>query len=265
MSAPKLPATIAACVLALSPGSGLAQNPALTTAEGLLRAKEAAAAAAARPLVEADKRRPRIGGFWILEQPVPALRTLEGKIPAMTAQGRALYAQRLAARKAGRSEDPGEVCLPPGTPRSMWSGQPFLITQAPAKITFFHEFRHTVRHVFLDGPLKADNLDPRWQGLSSGYWTGDDLMIETAGFNGKQWLDDAGLPQSAGMKVTERLRLVAPDTLEDQVAVVDPAYYARPWTTAVRFKRLPANTNLIEEECSEKLLEFPLRNYAPGE
>jgi hypothetical protein len=127
----------------------------------------------------------------------------------------------------------------------------------------FHQTRHLVRHIWLDGPLQLEDADPTWEGISAGGWQGDTLVIETASFNGRQWLDAAGLPQSPAMKVTERWRLHDANTLEVRVTVDDPAYYAKPWTTQARFKRLPDSTELPEEECSEKLLEFPLKSYAP--
>ncbi len=263
MSQNTLRASFAAAV-ALAAGAALAQNPAPTSHEAELRAQAQAAAAKAQPLVEADRQHPRIGGVWLIDAIPAALHDLDGKPPPLTPAARALYARRLAAVKAGRSDDPLETCLPPGTPRSMWTGEPFLIAQTPAKVTFFHQYHHIVRHVFLDGPLRLEDPDPNWQGHSSGYWQGDVLVIETAGFNGKEWLDPAGLPQSPDMKVTEKLRLTGPDALEDQVTIEDARNYTRPWTTKVTFRRLPEETNLVEEECSEKLLEYPLKPYEPN-
>jgi hypothetical protein len=256
---------LAALALVLTAGPVLAQNPALTSHEAELRARDKAAADKARALIEADRRHPRIGGFWAVGGVEPALHALDGKLPPMTAAGQALYKARVAERKAGKTSDPVEQCLPPGTPRSLWADEPFLITQAPAKVTFFHQYRHLIRHVFLDGPAKLAEPDPNWEGHSSGWWQGDALMIETIGFNGEQWLDQAGLPQSPDMKVTERLTLLDPSTLEDRVSIEDAKYYKAPWTTRVTFKRLPEDTVLREEECSEKLLEFPLKPYAPGD
>ena len=61
-----------------------------------------------------------------------------------------------------------------------------------------------VRHVYLDEkPWKFD--EPTWQGTSVGRWDNGTLVIETGGFNGKTWLDEAGLPHSDQLKVTERL------------------------------------------------------------
>jgi hypothetical protein len=171
----------------------------------------------------------------------------------------------MAEIRAGKSDDPMNVCLPPGTPRDMLSPGPFMIAQTPAKITMLHQHRHLIRHVYLDGPLKLVDADPWWEGHFSGYWNADVLVIESAGFNGSQWLDATGLPQSPNMKVVERFRLVGPDTLEDLITIEDPEFYSKPWTTRLTFKRLPGEgRHLVQEECSEKLLEFPLKPYAPA-
>jgi hypothetical protein len=133
-------------------------------------------------------------------------------------------------------------------------------------VTLFHQYKHLIRHVFLDGPPKLAEPDPNWEGHSSGWWDGDVLRIETIGFNGEQWLDSAGLPQSPDMKVDEALRLLDANTLEDQVTVTDPKYYSKPWTTQVTFKRQPDNAFMAEDNsCAERLLEVPLKAYAPSD
>jgi hypothetical protein len=250
-----------ALILALS---AQAQNSALTTREVEIRAAEAAAAAAAAPKVAADKTRPRVGGFWEPINRADTLRTSAGRSPPLTAAGRRLQRQRMTQIRAGKSEDPMKVCLPPGTPRDMLSPGPFMIVQTPAKITMLHESRHLIRHVYLDGPLKLEDADPWWEGHFSGYWDGDVLVIETAGFNGEQWLDSSGLPQSPNMKVVERFRLIGPDTLEDTITIEDPEFYSAPWTARLTFRRLSeAGRHLVQDECGETILEYPLKEYAP--
>jgi len=253
------------CLAALSVSAAWAQNGAFQTDEAGARAREAAEAAKTAALVTADKQHPRVGGVWELDKPVQALMTTDGKLPPMTAAGKQLFNQRTAALRAKTSVDPLDVCLPAGTPRDMLSPEPFLIVQTPAKVTMFHQYHHLMRHVFLKGPLKLDDPDPWWQGHWSGYWDGDVLVIETGYFNGQEWLDGAGLPQSADARVTERFRLTSPDTLEDEITITDAKYYAKPWTARVSFRRLPESTLLLQEECGEKLLEFPLKPYAPGD
>jgi hypothetical protein len=259
----KILAVAAVSVLALaSAGVALAQN----TDEAGLRGRDKAAADKVKALVEADRKHPRLGGIWVIGAPVDVIKTVDGKVPAMTPAGKKLYKERIAERKAGNTKnDPLEYCLPPGTPRSLWSGEPIMIAQAPAKVTFYHQYRHLIRHVFLDGPPKLDEPDPNWEGHSSGWWDGDALKIQTIGFNGEQWVDTAGLPQSPDQKVDETLKLLDANTLEDTVTVTDPKFYTAPWTTKVTFKRLPDTTFMPEEECSEKLLEFPLKPYAPSD
>src|SRR5262249_81628 len=36
--------------------------------------------------------------------------------------------------------------------------------------------------------------NPTWLGYSVGRWDGDALVVDTAGFNGKAWLDEIGHP-----------------------------------------------------------------------
>jgi hypothetical protein len=258
-------AAAASAIALLAAGSSFAQNGAFNTDEPGLRARDQAAIDKARALVEADRKRPRIAGVWLIAAPETTIKTVDGKPPPMTAAGQKLYRQRIAERKAGKTDDPLEACLPPGTPRSLWSGEPILIAQAPAKVTFYHQYRHLIRHVFLDGPPKLAEPDPNWEGHSAGWWDGDVLKIQTIGFNGEQWLDTAGLPQSPDMKVDEELRLLDPNTLEDRVTVADARNYSAPWTTRVTYRRLPDTTLMPEEECSENLLEFPLKPYAPSD
>ena len=255
----------AATLALLSARAGFAQNGAFNTNEPGLRARDQAVLDQARATIEADSKRPRIAGIWRVTAPATTIKTADGKLPPMTAAAQKLYRERAADRRAGKTHDPLEQCLPPGTPRSLWSGEPVLITQAPAKVTLFHQYRHLIRHVFLGGPPTLAEPDPIWEGHSSGWWDGDTLRIQTIGFNGEQWLDAAGLPQSPDMKVDESLRLLDANTLEDTVTVTDARYYKEPWSTRVTFKRLPDDTFMPEEECSEKLLEFPLKPYAPSD
>ncbi len=232
-----------------------AQAPSSQPRETAARAALQAAADKSRAAIEAERTRPRLSGIWRLAAPVTQLRTIEGKAPVLTPAGQ---------KQLRGQTDPADRCLPPGTPRLMFTDAPFLLTQAPVKVTLFSQHRHVVRHVFLDGPLKLDaDADPTWEGYSSGRWEGDTLVIDTAGFNGRQWIHASGLPQSPAMKITERLRLVDANTLEDVLHIEDAAYYRSAFTTRVLFKRQPPGTELPEEECSEKLLEYPLREYAP--
>jgi hypothetical protein len=43
-------------------------------------------------------------------------------------------------------------------------------------------------------------------GYSTGKWEGDTLVVDTAGFNDRGWMDGAGHPHADAMRVTERFR-----------------------------------------------------------
>jgi hypothetical protein len=254
-------AAVAASALAFA-GSALAQSS--IPQEDASIARRAARDAKDKALLDAERARPRIGGYWKIDHHIAALTTADGKAPPLNAAGKALYRQRAADKKAGKKPDPMEACLPPGTPRAMVVDEPFMLAQTASKITFFHQVYHVIRHVYLDGPLKLSaDRDVLWEGHSSGRWEGDTLVIESGDFNGKQWLDESGLPQSPDMRVTERIRRVGPDTLEDMVTYDDAKYYAAPWTARLLFKAQDPDTILVEEDCAEKLLEYPLKPYAP--
>ncbi|MDR2214672.1 MAG: hypothetical protein LBE59_02390 [Nevskiaceae bacterium] len=248
-------------VLAVAPAFAQSSIP----QENEAAARRTAQEAQTKALIEAERTRPRIAGYWRVDHKIDTLTTADGKTPPLNAAGRTLYRQRTAANRAGKSDDPMLECLPPGTPRSLLVDEPFMIAQAPVKVTFFFQVHHVIRHIWLDGPLQMneDERENLWEGRSSGRWEGDTLIIETGDFNGKQWLDASGLPQSPDMRVTERIRKVDANTLENLITYQDAKYYSSPWTARLVFKAQPASTILIEEDCAEKLLEFPLKEYAP--
>ena len=259
-----LAATAAVTLTWALAASGQAFAQSSINQEDAAAARAAALAAKTKALLDAERARPRVGGYWQLTAPVKALTTVDGKAPPLNGAGRALYRQHGAAIKAGKSDDPMNACTPPGTPRAMAVDEPFMIAQTAAKITFFHQIKHVIRHVYLDGPLKlGEDRDVLWEGHSSGRWEGDTLVIESGDFNGKQWLDDSGLPQSPDMRVVEHIKRTGPDTLEDLVTYDDAKYYSAPWTARLTYRSLPGSTILVEDDCAEKLLEYPLKPYAP--
>src|SRR5258708_19953499 len=80
-------------------------------------------------------------------------------------------------------------------------------------------------------PLPGDELIafPSFNAHSVGHFEGDTLVIETAGFNEKTFLDAAGAPHTDEMRTFERIRKVSPTQLEDVITIHDPEYYSRDW------------------------------------
>jgi hypothetical protein len=212
------------------------------------------------PLVAAGESHataPDISGVWQVTQYERAIRTADGKPPPLKPEARKVYEQNVAARKTLKPRSDMSRCVPPGTPRVMWAPRPLLILQTARKITLVHEYQHLLRHIYLDEPLPAAaDVDPTYMGESRGRWERDTLVIETIGVNDKTVLDREGMPHSASMRVTERLRLIdGGKRLEDRVTIDDPEVFTGPWTARVVFDRKPGAT-LTEYNCVLKYEEF---------
>jgi GNAT superfamily N-acetyltransferase len=106
----------------------------------------------------------------------------------------------------------------------------------------------TYRVIHMDGRELEANPAPSWMGYSVGRWDGDTLVVNSAGFNDKTWLNDAGLPHTEALRVTERYRRRDVGHLEMEVTYTDPATYAKPWGFSANMA-LAADTEMLEAVC----------------
>jgi hypothetical protein len=193
---------------------------------------------------------PNLTGKWAMPKPITHLLTSEGKEPPLNAAGKAEYARRQAALKAGdRKVDPISDCLMHGTPRLLYSPYPFLILQTTRSVDFVHEANHTVRIIYWDKEL-PDDSDPDYLGYSIARFEGPTLVIDTIGLNDKTWLDYSGLPHGEKLKVEERYTLSGHDTIKGSVKITDPDFYTTPWSTSFTLNRQPG-MNLKENVCTD--------------
>jgi hypothetical protein len=102
----------------------------------------------------------------------------------------------------------------------------------------------------MDGRTLQKDPEPTWMGYSTGAWEGDALVVRTAGFNDKTWLDDVGHPHSESMKVIERYRRPDYGHLLLEITVEDEKAYTHPWTVTQEL-RLDPTGDLIEYVCNE--------------
>jgi hypothetical protein len=156
------------------------------------------------------------------------------------------------ARDPGRG-DPGIHCLPPGVARLYGHRTAvfFLkIVQTPGLIVMLYESDALFRQIFLDGRGLPRDPNPAWLGYSVGRWDGEAMVVDTAGFNGKAWLDDTGLPATDALRLRERFRRLDFGHMEVQLTVDDPKTYTKPWTVTESLQLLP-DTDLIEYVCNE--------------
>jgi hypothetical protein len=165
-----------------------------------------------------------------------------------TAAGRARFeANRpgYGPRRAMDRNDPLGRCEPLGLVRNLnveivAPHSTFEIVQTPDRILQFFEYRHDWREIWMDGRAlpTAQDLYPKWNGFSVGRIEGDTLIVESAGFDNRSWLDKLGYPHSEQMRVEERYRRVDADTLELIVTITDPDVYSAAWRSDIKVFRL---------------------------
>jgi hypothetical protein len=172
------------------------------------------------------------GTYWSTTYS-PAIPIMGGGEPPLNGAGKAAYEKNRAGLRDGSIIDKArKVCTPDGLPRVLATPYPFTIYQVPAgQVTFVYEMNHQLRVIFIDKPLpEAYRLlvEPLYNGHSVGHWDGDTLVVESAGFNDRTFLDATGLPHTDEMRTTERLRKLGSE-LEIVITIQDPALYERDW------------------------------------
>ena len=141
-------------------------------------------------------------------------------------------------------------CLPLGLPNRYFNARPFKIFQAPDAIVMYYELDGAFRQIHTDGrKLPADPF-PSWMGYSTGNWEGDTLVVDTAGFNDKTWLDARGHPHSEALRVQERFHRRDFGHMDIQATVDDPVMLTKPVTVKFTVLLIP-NSDVLENFCAE--------------
>ncbi len=168
------------------------------------------------------------------------------------------YAEAYAAKRRAEAEankrgeqlaSASAQCVPYGMPNMMSVAiYPMEVIQTPAQVTIVAEAFSEVRRVYIDKPqAKLEDVGPGFYGRSVGKWEGDTLVVDTIGIKpsvgGFQ-----GMPHSPQMRITERIRRVAPDFLQDQVRIDDPVTLEKPVTYTLAYKRLK-DYEMVEFVC----------------
>src|SRR5215469_2468671 len=187
--------------------------------------------------------KPDLSGLWRDDQSGGG--ATEKAVEGLKAQP---WAEALAKKRSEDlgKEDMGVLCQPFG-PRA--GGSVRKIVQTPKLIVLLNDDL-TFRQVFMDGrPLESDP-NPAWMGYSVGHWEGDTLVIQSAGYNDRTWLDDKGHPHSEALRVTERIRRPDYGHLEVLKTLEDSKALAAPLTVPIKLE-LDADTEMIEYVCTE--------------
>jgi len=154
-----------------------------------------------------------------------------------------------AAKRGEQLANTSAECIPYGVPTMMSVAiYPVEFIQTPKQVTIIAEAFSEVRRVYLDrAQAKIDDVAPGYYGRSVGRWEGDTLVVDTVGV--KPTVTLRGMPHSAQMRVTERIRLLAPDILHDQITIDDPVVLEKPYTYTVAYKRMPTDYEMVEFVC----------------
>jgi len=147
-------------------------------------------------------------------------------------------------------DDPAARCKPYGVPAINTYPAPFKILHTPQLMAILYEVNTTYRQIFIDGRKHPPDPQPTWMGYSVGRWEGDILIVDTAGFNGRAWLDRFGHPYSEALRVTERFRRPDIGHLEIHTTIDDPKTYTRPFAFTQR-QELLIDSELLEHYCTD--------------
>ena len=157
------------------------------------------------------------GTYWATEYH-PKIQLVGGGELPLTAAGKAAYEKNIAGLKDGSITDNArKFCVPDGLPRVLATPYPFDIIQAPpGQVTIVHELNHQIRVIAMDKPMPSDKElipFPYYNGHSVGRFEGDTLVVDSAGFNEKTFIDATGAPHTDEMRTTERIRRISPTQL----------------------------------------------------
>jgi hypothetical protein len=193
-----------------------------------------------------------------------------------------------AVRKFGELATKGTVvqdlhnsCWPEPPPYVMGMHFGLLAVQTKDEVTLTYLLHNTVRRIRLNG-AHPENLTPRWQGDSVGWFEGDTLVVDTVGIKVSpiSIVDAFGTPHTNALHVVERYRLIdgvaaaeaqhkngavrrldpfynrgpidtdtARKGLQVQFTVDDPGVFTTPWSGQVTYR--PVIGRWPESLCAE--------------
>jgi len=173
---------------------------------------------------------------WLVTDPS------NGHVPPLTSEARQRAAVRAAAQAGKGPADSAadrslyDRCITRGLPGSMMPaiyGNAYEILQGPGYVAIQYEMVHETRLIPLDGRPHPSPAIRMYMGDPRGHWEGNTLVVETTNFTDKTPYRGS----SEFLKMTERFKPVAPDTVEWSVTFDDPHTWAQPWTFAMNLTK----------------------------
>ena len=162
-----------------------------------------------------------------------------------------------AEENAGRPRGVLINCLPHGMPSLMLithNAQEFLFT--PGRVTLLGESDgNRLRRIWTDGRAMPADPDPSFHGYSVGHWEGDTLVVETRGILPQVFLaisEAVAIPTGGDAVIHERIHLITPDTMADDLVIEAPHILTRAWSTRRLFHRIRKRSyEIVEGVCHQ--------------
>ena len=123
----------------------------------------------------------------------------------------------------------------------------------PGRVTLTNE-QGLVRRIYTDGRVAPADAEPTNTGISIGHWEGQMLIVETTHINPRARYPLPQLrmpPIGVNARVTERIFLKDPNTLQIDVVVVAPGALTEPDRRTRFFRRLPKTMPTEFTHCTE--------------
>lgn len=180
------------------------------------------------------------------------------------------YRQKLTAVAHGFEWDQLTDCLPAGFPRMLIDPfyREYIVT--PDETWMSAETEGEFRRIYTDGRghIPESEAFPLWDGDSIGFWDGDTLVVHTLYMRSEE-LQRNQPSISREASTIERIRLLDPNTLEDDVTLYDPIALKKPWRGVEHYLRIDSaharldmwscasNNNVIQSEHGGSTLVLP--------
>jgi hypothetical protein len=202
----------------------------------------------------------------------------DGRLPALTAEGKQRLSQQAAlAKKFGEFDHPemrplSDRCLmsfgsnagPPMLPNYFYNNN-YSIVQTKDHVMILTEMVHDVRIIRLNAKDHLPAQVRPWMGDSIGRWEGDTLVVETTNIHPVQLAQASILWAYRGatekLKVTERFTRTGPDTIVYKFTMEDPSTFTAPFTGELPFNRI--DEMVFEYACHEG--NYAMTNILGGE
>lgn len=158
---------------------------------------------------------------------------------ALTPKYALQFRQKLTAVAHGYEWDQLTDCLPAGYPRFLLEPVLRLFVVTPQETLWINEWQSETRHIYTDGRghMPEDQaFGGLWEGDSIGFWDGDTLVVHTIRMKPEEL--QRNQPSISDQASTiEQIRMVDPNTIEDDVTLWDPKALEKPWHGVQKYTR----------------------------